>query len=334
MIPSARTLGRAAVGANHEDIRLYMRNIYRRLKRGKGLRSPFQTSLFSLIIDGHECFCSYLRKWKGCLQRRIKTPQGERIQYYCRVVSAVLVCENFVLLLDVEAQRPNEGEVACALRLFKRIMKNYPKAFHLVCTDGLYAQQPFIKLVRMHRKHCVVVLKDERRDLLVQAGRMFGTRPPTSITAQGRVQRRIWDVDVEASWAQSTMTIRVVRSVELSYVRRQLSGEKEAKTSEWVWATTLARSLLPADELIEAGHRRWDIENKCFNELASTWHVNHAYVYDTDAVITFWLLTMTAYNLFHAFYWWNLKKPVRDTNSKKRIALRITAEFYCYEETG
>ena len=159
-IPSARTIGRGAVSCDHDGIRELLRTIYRKMKRRKGLRSPFHPSLFALIIDGHECFCSYRRKWKGCLKRRIKTPQGERIQYYCRVVTAVLLCDDFILLLDVEQQRPGEDEVACACRLFKRLMFNYPKAFDVVCADGLYAQQPFIKLVRKHRKHCIVVLKD------------------------------------------------------------------------------------------------------------------------------------------------------------------------------
>jgi hypothetical protein len=289
--------------------------------------------MLALIIDGHECFNSYRRKWKGCLQRRIKTPDGEQIQYYCRVVTAVLLCDDFVMLLDVEPQRPGEDEVACASRLFKRVMANYPKAFDVVCADGLYAQQPFIKPVRKHRKHCIVVLKDKQRDLQKQADKLFGETRPTSIQHEGKVQRRIWDLDVRAHWAQTRMTIRVIRSVELSHVRRQASGHKEAKTSEWIWATTLPRNIVSTRQIITAGHRRWDIENKCFNELANTWHVNHGYTYDTAAVITFRLLTMIAYNLFHAFYWFNLKPPLRRTTSKILIAEMITANFYYYDST-
>jgi len=332
-IPSADTIARSACRCDVEAIRLQLQTIYRKLKRRKGLRSPFHPSLFGLIIDGHECFASYRRHCKDCLQRRIKTPQGERIQYYHRVVTAVLLCENFVILLDVEQQKPKEGEVICAMRLFERLMKMYPKAFDIISADGLYAQRPFIKMVRKHRKHCIVVLKDDRRDLLQEAQKHFLRHAPVLYNDNHR-QRRVWDIDVKAFWANTSITIRVVRSVELSYICRQGTREKEAKTSDWIWATTIPRSILSAQGLIIAGHRRWDIENKAFNELGKFWYVNHAYTHNANAIIAFWMLIMVAYNVFHAFFWFNLKPALRKQRSMILIAEMITAEFYCFDASG
>jgi len=330
-LASARTVARSARACDLDSMRTILCGVYKQMKRRKGLSSPFHSSLFALIVDGHECFCSNRRKWRDCLTRRIAGSKGEPTQSYCRVVTAVLLCKDFVLLLDVEIQRVGEGETACASRLFKRIMANYPKAFDVVCADGLYAQQPFIRLVRKHHKHCIVVLKDQRRDLMVEARKLFASNTPTQTVTHGRVQRQIWDCDVDAWWAQTRMCIRVVRSREISYVIRQNGGKREEKISDWIWATTIPRQILPAVNLVTAGHRRWDIENKCFNELANSWHINHAYTHDCHAVQAFWLLTMIAYNIFHAFYWFNLKPSLRQCQPKTNLADTITAAFYCYE---
>jgi hypothetical protein len=326
--PSADTIGRVACTSDTSPLRGALRHLYKELKRGKVLHSAFHLSLLSLILDGHECFCSYRRHCRDCLERTIKQADGPtRVQYYHRHVTAVLMCERFSLLLDMEMQKPKEGEVSCAMRLFKRLMENYPRAFDIVSADGLYAQKPFIKLVRKHHKHCLVVLKDDRRDLMQQAHRQFAKVNPTVVQSGGKVQRRIWDAEIRARWAETDICIRVVRSHEVSYVRRQLTKQKEAKCTEWIWACTLSKQQLPTEALVYAGHRRWDIENHCFNELVNTWHADHTYRHDATAITVFWLFAMIVYNIFHAFYWLNLKQPIRDELDKIDIAKQIEADF-------
>jgi hypothetical protein len=45
--------------------------------------------------------------------------------------------EKFHFLLDGEAQLPGEDEGAAALRLLKRVLPAYPRAFRWLVADGL-----------------------------------------------------------------------------------------------------------------------------------------------------------------------------------------------------
>jgi len=76
------------------------------------------------------------------------------------------------------------------------------------------------------------------------------------------------------------------------------------------------------------GHKRWDIENKAFNELVNSWHADHVYKHTPTAIEACWLLTMLAYNLFHAFIHLNLKAAVRESHTKQHFACLIAADLY------
>lgn len=69
------------------------------------------------------------------------------------------------LLLDVEPQRPGEDEVATGSRLPGRAIPACPRAFDLVLADALYTTAALFDFLLSHRKHALVVLKDERRNI-------------------------------------------------------------------------------------------------------------------------------------------------------------------------
>jgi len=176
--------------------------------------------------------------------------------------------------------------------------------------DGLYAQAPFFNLLLAHGKHALVVLKDERRDLYQDACGLFAVTRP----AEGKYRSRHcqwWDVPDLTSWPQVNAPVRVIRSRETYQVRRQTTKQVESITTDWVWATTLPVTQAATEQAVGLGHRRWDIENYGFNELANEWHADHVYKHHPKAIESFLLLAFLAYNLFHAFWLLNLKPAIR-----------------------
>ncbi len=328
-LPSADVMGVVFSSIHCKTLRKILWHFYSRLKRNKALRPPFCDNLFALVIDGHECSASYLRCCDKCLQREIKTAKGSTIQYYHRHVMAILLCKDFPLLLDLELQLPGEDEVAAATRLLQRIFLNYPRAFDVVVADGLYARAPFFKTVIAHGKHVIAVLKDDRRDLLQDAMGIFHQEQPVVFQNDG-VTRQCWDIEGFNSWTSFGQQARVVRSVETTTVCRQRTGEKEDCISEWMWVTTLPKQIVSTETFLRIGHGRWDIENKAFNELTTYWHANHVYKHTVGAIEAFWLITMLAYNLFHAFITLNLKPDIRRLYTKLHLARAVTAELYGY----
>jgi hypothetical protein len=139
-LPSARTNGRVMENLDGDGLRHILRDVYARRKRNKSLPAFF-AGWTGLILDGHECAASFLRSWPECLTRTVHTAKGDRTQYYQRLVVATLLCGSERLLLDCEMQRPGEDEIACAIRLLERVLRQYPRAFDVVVADGLYLRK-------------------------------------------------------------------------------------------------------------------------------------------------------------------------------------------------
>lgn len=324
-IPSADTVGEVSCVMDCDAVRRIIKKVYSQLKRNKTLKPAFEHG-FSLIIDGHESHSSYLRCCEGCLQRVIHKSSGDQIQYYHRHVMAQLMCGNFYLPLDMEPQRHGEDEVSAATRLLERVLENYSRAFSLILADGLYVRSPFFQLVIKHGKDAIAVLKDERRDLLKDAMGVFKLEKP-KIYEYGSLRRECWDVEHFRSWTQLDCDVRVVRSREAREIKRQMTKEIEQQVSDWVWVGTIPQERLDTEQFVNFGHGRWKIENNGFNELVNYWHANHVYCHHPNAIEFFWLITMLAYILFHAFIQRNLRPEIREKYTKKYLAATITAEL-------
>lgn len=328
VLPSADTIGNVIAAVDLATVRPALKQIYVRRKRNKSLKPLFSKLGFAVILDGHESNASYKRCCCGCLERKVETASGTQIQFYHRHVTAVLLHRDGVMLLDLEMQRPAEDEVAAANRLLERLFQEYPRAFNLVIADGLYARAPFFKLVKDHGKDIIAVLKDDRRDLFQDAMGLFKQEAPVVFERDGGITCECWDIEGFTSWPQFGQNVRVVQSRETKTVKSQMTGRKETRTSDWVWVTTLPKARVETEPFVTFGHKRWDIENKAFNELVNDWHADHVYKHTPTAIEACWLLTMLAYNLFEAFIRLNLKAAARKGHTKEYFACLIAAELY------
>lgn len=323
--PSADVMGDVAHTLDLEALRAILAGQHAKGKRNKGFH-PDSSGFRFLVLDGHEGVASYRRRWKECLERVVHFAKGDRTQYYFRYVGAYLTNGKQRLLLDAERQLPGEGEIACAQRLMTRLLKRYPRAFDVVCGDNLYMDPTLWKLIRTHKKHVIAVLKNENRDLLVDARGLFDTTPSIRLD-DAQTRRSCWDLEGFATWPQCGETVRVVRALEETTVRRQDGRQEERLVSEWFWVTSLPKILATTETIVRAGHGRWGIENRGFNELCNQWHGDHAYRYSAHALIACTLLLFIAYNLFHAFLDRNLKPQAREGRSEKYWAELIAADF-------
>ncbi len=323
---SADTCGRVAARLEMDGIRSAGREVYRQLKRKKALPPPWH-GMLAAVLDGHETHASFRRHCPDCLERRISTKKGERIQYYHRLVALQLVGENWSLMLDAEPVRNGEDEVAAAMRLLDRVLAAYSRAFDVVLGDSLYAQGRFFNFVLAKGKHVMAVLKDERRDVLQDMRGLCDQITPVEVEWHG-ARCRCWDIEDLTTWEQVSAPIRIIRSLETRSVRRQADHQTEQQTNEWVWATTLPKARLSTRAGVALGHSRWTIENEGFNEMVNQWHADHVYRHHGTAILAMWFLAMICLNVFLAFYRRNLKPAARAAASMLHIARQIAAELY------
>jgi hypothetical protein len=307
---SSDSMGRIAATLDATALRHGIHHIYDRLKRNKAL--PDIAGMAVAVLDGHETSASYRRCCPGCLQRTVHTAAGDRMQYYHRNVTLMLLGAArgkrpaVRLLLDLEPLRPGEDEVGVAQRLLDRVIATYPRAFDVVLGDALYATAPFFNFLLARGKDVLVVLKDERRNLYQDAAGLWEHVQPQ----KGQYRSRTclwWDFPDLLSWPEVKAPVRVVRSLESWSVKRQLTQQLTPQTSDWIWVTTLSLVQARTAFVVTLGHHRWDIENHGFNELVNGWHADHVYRHDPNAIECFLLLAFLAYNIFHAFLALNLK---------------------------
>ena len=325
-LPSADTLGRVASLMDPEPVRAAVQGLYSRLKRHKALPPPWH-GLIALVLDGHESHATENRHCPECLERTIHTSHGEHIQYYHRHVTAMLLTGDFPLLLDAEPQKPGEDEIATALRLLARVLKNFSRAFDVVLGDALYTDPRFYNFVLDHGKDALTVLKNENRDLMVDARALFEIHTPQRFT-EGSTTREVWDLQGLLSWPQVQQPVRVVRSRETTTCRRQLDGQRQNQEADWVWATTLSVHRASTRAVVDLGHARWKIENRGFNETTNRWAADHVYKHHPIAILVFTLMTMLAFNLFYAFYRRNLKPAYRNRHDAQHVARCLASELY------
>jgi len=328
---SADSIGRVHSLMDAAGLRQGIHHIYDRLKRNKAL--PDHHGIGIAVLDGHESHASYRRQCPGCLQRTIHTGNTDRTQFYHRQVTIMLLpaarpgCQAVRLVLDHEPQRAGEDEVATALRLLKRVILNYPRAFDLVLADALYATAPFFNFLLAHGKHALTVLKDERRNLFQDAAGLFASVSPLAGSFRNR-PCSWWDFPDLLSWPQVHTPVRVIRSLETHSVKRQLDGKDDFLNSDWIWVTTLPVHLVSTSRAVAFGHQRWDIENHGFNELANGWHTDHIYKHHPNAIECFLLTAFLAFNIFHAFFALNLKPEIRKGRTQVFWSKFMAAEIY------
>jgi hypothetical protein len=302
--PSAEAVGYFAERVDLDSLRLALAFLYVRLQRNRHIRRFRVQGRLVLALDGHELFSSYHRSCEKCCQRKIQTAQGERLQFYHRIVVAWLVGGSIPLPLDVEEVRPGEDEIAAAIRLLERLQKRYPKAYDVVTGDALYADPRLVAFLRRHNKHLIAVLKENHPDLLEDARSVCALVEPVR-WKEGKNEYTWWDTEGFTTWNSVAGCVRVVRSQETKKVKG------EWVTSDWFWVTTLSPAEATTRMIWEAGHRRWEIENQGFNSLVTHCHLNHNFRHDLGAILAFVLTNLIAYALTSAFYQFNLKPQAR-----------------------
>lgn len=195
------------------------------------------------------------------------------------------------------------------------------------CWPALSTPPPLHQLLPAHRKHALIVLKDERRNLYQDVAGLWRSLSPQPGQYRSR-DCQWWDHEGLLSWPQVNHPLRVVRSVETWRQRSQLDGTERRQQSQWVWVTTLSSQQVGACAVVRLGHQRWGVENQGFNELVNGWHADHVYKHQPRAIENFLLTVFLACNLFQAFVARHLKPPLRQGKPKVFWARVMAGELY------
>jgi hypothetical protein len=255
----------------------------------------------------------------------------EVTEYYHRGVVAHLIGFELPIVLDIEMVLPGEGEIVAARRLLERLMARYARFFDAVAGDALYFEAPLWQLCRKHGKHLLAVLKDNNPALLADAKAVLSG--PHDLERQEKNGRLIqyWDQEEFTSGSVKD-PVRVLRTVEQWTARERIAGKsvEREQTTEWFWATSIAQELMPTRQMAQAGHERWSIENRIFNNLGAHWALNHCFHHQPTAILNFILILFIAFTLVACFHRLNMKEPVRSRFTLIAVATQLLIGVACF----
>jgi hypothetical protein len=294
-----------------EDLRQSLAGLNRRLKANKALESCKINGLLFVSLDANEHFQSRSRCCAGCGQRQIEETDahGQKrkvTEYYHRYVFAQINGPKFNALLDLEPIRPGEEECSAALRLLGRLRRVYgPRFFDAITVDAWYVQGPFLRAVEKLGWQWVVVFKQERMEAYQEALQLSqGQKPVLAFADEQRAKQvRLWEVKHLNLSAGYGKPVRIVRSEEHWEETRIRGGNKrrESRQSQWLWGASDGLDGYGAAVIYQAGHRRWGIENKAFNQLTQAYHLEHCYHHEPVSMLAQMLILLLGFTLFTAF---------------------------------
>lgn len=296
-----------------EDLRQGLVSVNKTLKANKALESCKINGLLPLSLDANEHFQSRSRCCPCCCQREVEQvdEQGQKhtlTEYYHRYVFAQINGPKFNVLLDLEPIRPGEGEAEAALRLLGRIRRMYgPRFFDLVTIDSWYVQGPFLKALDKLGWAWVVVLKQERMEVFQEARALSAGKEPTEqfydeVRARNAKLWEVKDLHFSESYGYDRK-VSVTHSQE-QWTETKVVGAKklsQSQTSDWWWLASEKLRGYRSRLVYEAGHRRWGIENKAFNELTQFYHLEHCYHHEPVAMLAQMLILILGFVLFSAY---------------------------------
>lgn len=329
-LPSADTIGRVFSVFDLDLLRQCLTAWVQRLKRNKALEEGRLEGRLIAALDGHELFASFSRWCPGCCERHLQAT--DQVQWYHRIVAISILGARMHPVIDLEPQQPGEGEVSCAFRLLKRLLTVAPRLVDAFSLDALYATPTLINTLRAHGKHVVIVLKANQPDLLRDAKGIFDSQSPSLSYKANNVQVELWDAEGFTSLTGSRWPLRVVYCRETQSVRHRIGGKwiTEVLSSEWCWLTTFSPSEMSGPNIRLIGHRRWQIENRGFNDLHTHWALDHCFKHDPNAIVAFLLTLAMVHLLMSSFYQFNLKETRRRTLTTIALALLLYRDLISY----
>jgi hypothetical protein len=296
---------------NLQDLRQNLACVAKELKTNKALESCKINGLLFLSLDANEHFASRSRRCPCCCQREIEEldAQGQKhtvIEYYHRYVFVQINGPTLNVLLDLEPIRPGEAEAQAALRLLGRLRRVYGvRFFDAVTIDAWYVQGPFLKAVDKLGWMWQVVLKQERMEVFQEARQLSqGQKPAEQFYDQTRQRQvQLWKVEDLNFTPSYGRPVWVVHSQENWTEHKWVGGKKisQPNSSDWWWMLCEKLRGYPLAMAYQAGHRRWGIENKAFNELTQYYHLEHCYHHEPTAMLAQMLILMFGFVLFSAY---------------------------------
>jgi len=298
-------------------------NIIKTTIKNKVFRNGTIDGLKVAAIDGVELFESTKKCCDRCLSREHR---DGTTHYFHRAVVCSTVGSDPHIILGQEMLEPkkdssdkNEGETTGAIRLIKKLYKEYHHFADIIVADALYCKSTWIKEVLSIGMNAVVRVKDERLHIAKDALALFKRREPNKdwIIKQGDkkyTKIKAWDEN-DFEMSDASIKVRFIKFLEEIHIEDKI----EIKEG---WIITTDR-FTSAETLWKIMHKRWDIENNAFHQLKTEWHLNHCFLHSPTGVEVVLIFMILAFNLMQLYFF----RCIRGFRKKRMLQINIIEDI-------
>ncbi len=283
-------------------------DFFKPLQRGKHLEDYRVFDQYYIVsIDGSGYFSSNKINCPGCLKKKTKKGNKEKVRYEHQIVQAALMHpdKRQVIPLAPEEVKNTDGtkkqdcEINAGKRLVNKIWQAHPKLPIIIVADSLHSKQPFIEYLQSKGMRYVLVAKEEDHKILMEwinEQRQLGKVSRLEVEDQkGRLHVYEWINEMPLNGNKDTIWV--------NYFEYWLVNEKGKVTYHNSWVSDFEVSEENVRELVRIGRCRWKIENEVFNTLKNQgYHIEHNYGHGKKHLsMNFFILNLLAFFMHQIF---------------------------------
>ena len=276
------------------------------LNRRKVLRKFKCDGMVVIAVDGTQMLSFNSRHCKHCLTRDLG---NGKTQYYHYVLAAKVVTPiGLVLPAGFEFVENPSGKFDkqdCETKAFRRLaprMNRLLKGFQILLVgDGLYANEPVMKICEQYQWSLMATLKDDHLPTLQeQVARAKQNRPVVDGSGRPRGKATCGHTEEYDPETKLTRTVRWITPLRyhgsiVHWIELQESGPDGAAGYHNVWITDIKPNQSNAMALAKAGRLRWKIENEGINtQKTGGYEMEHGYGVKKNAWKNYYLLLQIA----------------------------------------
>ena len=276
-------------------------DLFREVQRGNALEAfRFLDDHYLLSFDGSEYFSSNHINCPNC---QVKHHKNGTVTYHHQMLSAVLVHPDLKEVLPVmpepinkrDGQQKNDCELNAAKRFFPAFRQDHPHLKVIAVGDGLTANAPLIRLLRLWNFGFILVAKPGDHAFLfkqMEEAYLAGAAQVVTLWDEttAKVHHFRWLNQVALNESNAEVRVNFLEYWEIS---------QDGKIQSFSWVTHLELSKEILWDVMRGGRARWKVENETHNTLKNQgYHYDHNYGHGKKHLaVNFVLLMFLAFSV-------------------------------------
>ena len=305
----------------------------KRMKRNKVFLKSIIPGKIIAALDGTETISSFSISCPHCLKRRVRTKEGEKIQFYHKEVKVQIVGCDLKPIIWVEQLdgMKGEGEQTAAIRAVRNVAKYYGKGFvYAYLVDGGECNIPFFREVRRSGSHVVGKLKDNFPQMIQEIDLLTKNDEPIVWQKDGR-KIEGWEVeDLQISFGINDLYLR---GIKIKEEVRKVEGGKVQYEEEIRYAlTTIPRKEVSIKVIRDLLKDEWQVENNGHRDQKMNWHLTHNFHHHPNSIEVLSWINVLAFNMLWAFCKLNLKTYRLYNLTQKEVLERLIVGYLTFKK--